>query len=629
MTENQNVFNDLSECTILVVDDVEANIDILVETLGDDYDITVAMDGPTALEAIEESLPDLILLDIMMPGMDGYEVCRRLKADEKAKNIPVIFITAKSEVEDETKGFECGAVDYITKPVSPPIVKARVKTHLALRQARTTLEVQNRELIEAALLREDVDKIMRHDLKGPLSSILGFSQLMIMDGNLEDEHLKFVKFIESSGLKMLNMINLSMDLFKMERGTYQLQPASVDLFALARRIGAEVQTLARSKKIDIQVIKLSSEAACAAWAEELLCYSMMVNLLKNAVEASPGNETVNLTLDSDTEPQFAIHNRGAVPPEIRDRFFDKYITAGKTGGTGLGTYSAQLMAETMGGTISMTTSEEEGTTIIVRLRPVLSKSPDRAAGETTQEFSISDSDIEKWPPMRLLVVDDDQHNRGILEKYLALPSISLKTAENGREALKLLKTDTFDFVLMDWEMPVMTGSEAVRNLRAWEKENNVRRIPAAALSGHDSDQFKKQSLIDGFDIHLTKSDVRKILVIDDDKNVGSMLKIKLEKKGGYQVLYADRGAKGIEMAKKESPDLIVLDFNMPGADGGDVKAKLTSGAETRNIPIIFLTSLLTAEEAKAKGDKIGGQPMISKHLDISDIIARIEAALAG
>ncbi|MBF0549403.1 MAG: two-component system response regulator [Deltaproteobacteria bacterium] len=134
---------DLSKCTILVVDDTETNIDILMETLGDTYEISVAMDGPTALEYAKTSLPDLILLDVVMPGMDGYEVCRRIKADPKTRHIPIIFVTAMAEREDETRGLELGAIDYLTKPISPPIVLARVKNHLELKVAKEELERQN------------------------------------------------------------------------------------------------------------------------------------------------------------------------------------------------------------------------------------------------------------------------------------------------------------------------------------------------------------------------------------------------------------------------------------------------------------------------------------------------------
>ncbi|MBL7163490.1 MAG: response regulator [Anaerolineales bacterium] len=137
--------NGTIEWSILVVDDVESNVDILVGILDDDYDVSVAMDGEAALVAVDDDPPDLILLDIMMPGMDGYEVCRRLKANPTTEKIPVIFVTAKIDVADEIRGFELGAVDYITKPISSPIVQARVKTHLALYDQKRALESMVRQ----------------------------------------------------------------------------------------------------------------------------------------------------------------------------------------------------------------------------------------------------------------------------------------------------------------------------------------------------------------------------------------------------------------------------------------------------------------------------------------------------
>ncbi len=137
----------LAACLVLIVDDTETNLDILVETLGEDYEVAVAMDGPTALSLAKDQTPDLILLDIMMPGMDGYEVCRRLSADPATAQTPVIFLTALTEVTDKTRGFAAGAVDYVTKPFEPAEIKARVRTHLSLRLARQELAVQN-EILE-------------------------------------------------------------------------------------------------------------------------------------------------------------------------------------------------------------------------------------------------------------------------------------------------------------------------------------------------------------------------------------------------------------------------------------------------------------------------------------------------
>jgi class 3 adenylate cyclase/CheY-like chemotaxis protein/CBS domain-containing protein len=134
------------KANILVVDDTETNIDTLVEILENDYEVSVATDAESALDLVEENTPDIILLDIMMPGMDGYEVCRRIKSSQKTKDIPVVFITAMGEVEDETKGFELGAVDYIHKPIIPSIVKARVQSILKLKHKTEELATLSRKL---------------------------------------------------------------------------------------------------------------------------------------------------------------------------------------------------------------------------------------------------------------------------------------------------------------------------------------------------------------------------------------------------------------------------------------------------------------------------------------------------
>jgi putative two-component system response regulator len=137
--------NDAEKPKILLVDDEPMNLHLLKRVLADDYTPLFAKNGPEALDRAVRNGPDLILLDVMMPGMDGYAVCEQLKADARTAKIPVIFVSAMNEVQDETRGFEAGAVDYISKPVSPPLVRARIKTHLALRDQNRHLEEKVRE----------------------------------------------------------------------------------------------------------------------------------------------------------------------------------------------------------------------------------------------------------------------------------------------------------------------------------------------------------------------------------------------------------------------------------------------------------------------------------------------------
>jgi CheY-like chemotaxis protein len=154
--------------TVLLVDDAPSNIEAVNSILKDSYKIRIATNGAKALELVRVApSPDLVLLDVSMPGMDGYEVCTRIKADPKTHDIPVIFLTGQTEIEDETRGFDVGAVDYVHKPFSPPVVKARVQTHLALREKSELIEQKNREN-EALLLQA-----LRHSRESELIEQFG------------------------------------------------------------------------------------------------------------------------------------------------------------------------------------------------------------------------------------------------------------------------------------------------------------------------------------------------------------------------------------------------------------------------------------------------------------------------
>ncbi len=136
---------ELSDRTILVVDDTEANIDILIEVLGEDYDVSVAMDGESALEAVADERPDLILLDIMMPDMDGFEVCRRMKDNAQTRDIPIVFLSAATDADSRARCFQLGAVDYVTKPFDIIEVQTRVRTHLELVALREKVNKWDKE----------------------------------------------------------------------------------------------------------------------------------------------------------------------------------------------------------------------------------------------------------------------------------------------------------------------------------------------------------------------------------------------------------------------------------------------------------------------------------------------------
>ncbi|MEO5350026.1 MAG: HAMP domain-containing histidine kinase [Magnetococcus sp. YQC-3] len=247
-----------------------------------------------------------------------------------------------------------------------------IKANKALAKSRQLLEQQNMELRAAAELREDVDRIMRHDLKTPLNAIIGFSSLLL-ESLTDATQVKMCKTLLDSGYTLLSMVNLSLDLYKMERGAYLFRPDVVNILPLLHKIEEANRDLLRSRKLEVTIMldgrPPESMESFAVLGEELLCFSLLGNLIRNAIEASPRGERVGISLSSGPLAEITIHNQGSVPEAIRERFFEKYVTAGKQSGTGLGTYSARLMAETQNGSMHMETSDEQGTTVTIRMPP--------------------------------------------------------------------------------------------------------------------------------------------------------------------------------------------------------------------------------------------------------------------
>jgi len=354
---------------ILVVDDMSSNIDLIFGFLKDTYRLRAANNGKKAIKIIEsDNPPDLILLDIMMPEMDGISVCKHIKKNPFTAEIPVIFLTAKTDKESLVEGFESGAVDYITKPVDINELKVRVKNHLQLKFSKEELKQQVDTLMENSRLRDDVERMSRHDLKTPISSIITLSSTLLEElpqaniGALASEHLHQ---IEASTFLLMDMVNQSLNLYKMEMGTYTFTPESIEIKNVLSKVINDLEGLAKLQGVRVDCTYNQDLIKCQA--EELLCYSLFSNLLKNAVEASDKGAVVKIDLiQKEQWVLIKIENQGEIPEVVRDSFFSKYVTHGKKQGTGLGTYSAKLMTEVQNGEIQMESDAANGTKITVQ-----------------------------------------------------------------------------------------------------------------------------------------------------------------------------------------------------------------------------------------------------------------------
>lgn len=350
------------EKTILIVDDVPANLELLTSYL-EGYNTAIAKTGLKALQRAEMLHPDLILLDIQMPEMDGYETCRRLKENDETKDIPVIFMTALTDTLSKLEGFSLGAVDYVTKPFDSAELRARIETHLTLAFVQKELLEKNLLLEKSFQKQKRVEQILRHDMKSPLQAFLSIPELIKMKISCSSEVQELFDMLGDAAHGMLNMINSSLTLYKIEQGVYTPKLSAVDIASVIGQVVAALSHKFSSSTVEVR--DFSAEAK--ACGEELLLYSLFSNLIKNALEASPSGYSVSVMILCTESLLIRITNRGSVPDEIRDSFFDEFSSMGKEHGTGLGTYSAKLITDTLNGSIELDTSVDGETSILVTL----------------------------------------------------------------------------------------------------------------------------------------------------------------------------------------------------------------------------------------------------------------------
>jgi len=395
-------------------------------------------------------------------------------------------------------------------------VSERYRQQEDLRRSHNQIEVQaqqlrdqNAALRDAIRVREEVERIARHDLKTPLNSILAALRQLREKRKPDARENELLGMVDGAAYRVLDLVNLSVDIYRMEQGAYRFSPRAVDLTALAESVARDVRAHADTKGVRIEA-RVDGEAAgperrAYAWAEEMLCYSVIANLLKNAVEASPDGATVRIDFSqAGGQAVLRMHNDGVVPASVRRSFFEKYATYGKVGGSGLGTYSARLMARVQQGELSMHTSEEEGTVLELRLpalpegaAPILHGAQGAAKADAVQ-------DARPLPELRVLLVDDDEFNVAFVRSGLPSPPLEVVTAINGRAAVAAAKADPPDVVFMDLEMPVMNGFEAIGRIRALEVAAGRRPCKVIAFSSYDDDAIRRRCVEAGFDAYLSK-----------------------------------------------------------------------------------------------------------------------------
>lgn len=337
---------------VMIVDDTPANIEVVSESLGDEYEMIFATSGAEALDLIREDKPDLILLDIMMPGMDGYEVCSILKKDPSTRDIPVIFVTAMIQEDDEIKGLELGAIDYITKPITPHVVRARVKNHLEMKRYRDLLE----NLSTAAdRTKKEFLRGVSHELRTPLTPIIGMTDL-VLNNEEDDEKRKYLSLVQKAAMKLLGLIEDLIETSRLEGDEVRLESRSFQLTPFLEGIVSELDPLARSKGLLLS-LGIDSDLPEAVVADQGMLHKVLSMLLGNAVKFTAEGEVALDAQRSGMMLRFSVADTGiGIAEGDLERIFNDFTQSDGAitrayPGLGLGLTLARRIIEIMEGRI--------------------------------------------------------------------------------------------------------------------------------------------------------------------------------------------------------------------------------------------------------------------------------------
>jgi two-component system, sensor histidine kinase and response regulator len=356
---------------LLVVDDDAINRDVLTRRLTrQGHHVQSASNGQGALLLMKETAFDLILLDVVMPEMDGYDVLRRIRADDQLKNVPVIMISVVSQMQSVVRCIEAGAEDYLAKPFNPTLLKARIGACLEKKRGRDRenvlyeqLQENYKRLQEVERLRDDMRNMIVHDLRTPLTAVIVGVDMLQRHGALNEEQTELMTLAAGGGRTLLAMVNDLLDVEKMESGSAQLQRVELSADALVAGALEQVSALAVEGQIEL-ITEIASGLPHFSGDEKKLTRTL-VNLIANAIKfTSGGTVTVIASEEKKENIRFAIRDTGVgIPAAAFDRIFEKFGQLdSRRAGTGLGLAFCKLAVEAHGGSIQVESTAGTGST---------------------------------------------------------------------------------------------------------------------------------------------------------------------------------------------------------------------------------------------------------------------------
>jgi len=521
---------------IIVVDDNIENLTALKNTMKDVYEVYPCPSALKMFNLLEFFRPDIILLDVEMPEMNGYEAIKKLKNSDKFREIPVIFLTAMGDAQNEIEGLKLGAVDYIHKPFVAPLLLQRIKTHLALMEQKIeiqnllelkTKEVSLREAAEleaenASKAKGDFLSHMSHEIRSPLNAVIG----MINIANEEDSIDNIKLYLEKAGnaaRHVLGVINDILDMSKIEANKLELVDSEFDFRKMTTNI-IDVTSIRAQEKHQQIVANMNPNLPTFVICDELRLSQVITNLMTNAIKFTPEKGTVTLSAEKTNEKddeitlKITVADSGiGISPDQQKKLFSAYNQADNTitkkfGGTGLGLVISKQIIELMRGTIWIESELDKGAKFIftINVKKGTVKDEHAIAAASPLEIKAADLNLKAFT---ILAAEDMDFNREVLGKYLEKTGVNIDFAENGKIAVEKYKEnpDKYNLILMDINMPEMSGDEATIQIRAYEKEQNRKQIPIIAMTADVFKEDVEKCLSVGMNDHISKPVVPKII----------------------------------------------------------------------------------------------------------------------
>jgi len=490
-----------SKHSVLIVDDQRVNIMEISNALRPDCIIFAAGNGPDALAVAEEQQPDVILLDIQMEDMDGFDIITALKKSDKTKDIPVIFITGRTDVASEEKALALGAVDYIRKPFSPSIIKLRVLNQIEMLEMNEALMASLKEAQKANQAKSDFLSSMSHEIRTPMNAIIGMGDALLHE-QLSEHQKEYVNDISVSSKALLEIVNDILDFSKIEKGKLELKPVDYNFNTFINQIEKMFTYTTQKKGLELR-FKRGNHLPVVLYGDDIRLRQVLTNIIGNAVKfTEKGYVRLDISVSGESLV-FEVEDTGAgIREEDSSKLFSAFEQADKSKnrsvvGTGLGLSISKSFVEMMGGSISFKSVYGQGSVFTVTV-PIIPGCKERIE----EKIAISESRTIHAPDAKVLVVDDMEFNLKVACALLKMLGIYAQTADSGLTAIELIKRNDYDIVFMDHMMPETDGIETTARIRAMGGKYEF--LPIIALTANAVQGVREMFLANGFNDFLSK-----------------------------------------------------------------------------------------------------------------------------